>query len=434
MQKFSTLTAISIVIANMVGTGVFTSLGFQLLGIDSYFALLMLWLVGGVTAMCGALTYAELGANLPRSGGEYNFLGRLYHPSAGFISGWISATVGFAAPVALAAMTFGAYLNSAIPQLPATESALCLVAILTATHCFSRQASSGVQQAFTILKIVVILLFCVAVLMWGKSPQTLSLAPQAEDATVIFSGAFAISLIYVNYAYTGWNAITYVIGELENPQHTLPVVLLVGTSAVMLLYLLLNFTFLASTPTEALRGELEIGVISATSAFGDRGGKLMGAVLAVLLISTVSAMTMAGPRVLQMIGQDFSIFSLLSRENSRGIPSVAIIFQSGLAVTFILSSTFESVLVFSSFVLGINTLFSVFGIFVLRRKKLGVEGAYKTFGYPWVPIVYLSVTLWTLSYVLFSRPQEALVGFGLIAVGGIIYQWSMKKQQDSGRL
>jgi APA family basic amino acid/polyamine antiporter len=143
---------------------------------------------------------------------------------------------------------------------------------------------------------------------------------------------------------------------------------------------------------------------------------------------------MAGPRVLQMIGQDFSIFSLLSRENSRGIPSVAIIFQSGLAVTFILSSTFESVLVFSSFVLGINTLFSVFGIFVLRRKKLGIEGAYKTFGYPWVPLVYLSVTLWTLSYVLFSRPQEALVGFGLLAVGGIIYQWSMKKQQDSGRL
>jgi APA family basic amino acid/polyamine antiporter len=202
----------------------------------------------------------------------------------------------------------------------------------------------------------------------------------------------------------------------------------------MLLYLLLNYTFLASAPTEALRGELEIGVISATSAFGDHAGKLMGVILALLLISTVSAMTMAGPRVLQMIGQDFRVFNLLSRENSRGIPSVAIIFQSGLAVTFILSSTFESVLIFSSFVLGINTLFSVIGVFILRHKKLGIGGAYKTFGYPWVPLIYLSVTLWTLSYVLFSRPQEALVGLGLIAVGGIIYQLSIKKQQDSGRV
>ncbi len=434
MQKFSKLTATSIVIANMVGTGVFTSLGFQLLGIESHFALLMLWLVGGITALCGALTYAELGANLPRSGGEYNFLGRLYHPSAGFISGWVSATVGFAAPVALAAMTFGAYLNSAVPQLPATGSALSLVATLTAVHSFSRQASSGVQQTFTVLKIAVILIFCAAVLSWGNSPQTLSITPQSEDVTVIFSGAFAVSLIYVNYAYTGWNAVTYVTGELEKPQQSLPVVLLLGTVTVMLLYLLLNYTFLASAPTEALRGELEIGVISATSAFGDHAGKLMGVILAVLLISTVSAMTMAGPRVLQMIGQDFRVFKVLSRENSRGIPSVAIIFQSVLAVTFTLSSTFESVLIFSSFVLAINTLFSVIGVFILRHKKLGIGGAYKTFGYPWVPLIYLSVTLWTLSYVLFSRPQEALVGLGLIAVGGIIYQLSMKKQQDSGRV
>ena len=139
MHKFSVTTAISVVIANMVGTGVFTSLGFQLLGIQSHFALIMLWFIGGLTALCGALTYAELGANLPRSGGEYNFLGRLYHPCAGFISGWISATVGFAAPVALAAMTFGAYLTAVFPDASQTYAAALLVVCLTIAHCFSHQ-------------------------------------------------------------------------------------------------------------------------------------------------------------------------------------------------------------------------------------------------------------------------------------------------------
>ena len=206
------------VVANMIGTGVFTSLGFQLLGIQSFFVLMMLWLIGGLTALCGALTYAELGANLPRSGGEYNFLSRLYHPSAGFISGWVSATVGFAAPVALAAMTFGAYLSAVFPNLSPRWSAVALVLVLTLLHCRSRQTSSAVQQLFTGLKVLLVILFCAVIFIWGGTPQPVSFAPQSGDSTLLFSGAFAVALIYVNYAYTGWNAATYVTSELDNPQ------------------------------------------------------------------------------------------------------------------------------------------------------------------------------------------------------------------------
>ncbi|MGB2042207.1 MAG: APC family permease, partial [Porticoccaceae bacterium] len=370
MHSFSKTTGISVVVANMVGTGVFTSLGFQLLGIQSPFVLIMLWFVGGLTALCGALTYAELGANLPRSGGEYNFLSRLYHPCAGFISGWVSATVGFAAPVALASMTFAAYLSAVFPELNRTWTAASLVLILTLAHCLSRQASSSVQQIFTALKLLLILLFCAVIFVWGNSPQNLNFAPQAGDEKLLFSGAFAVALIYVNYAYTGWNAATYVTGELANPQRNLPIVLAAGTGLVLMLYLLLNFTFLSAAPISSMEGKLEIGVVVAEAALGGSAGKVMGAVLAVLLISTVSAMTMAGPRVLQMIGEDFTIFSKLAQCNAQGIPVNAVLFQGALAMFFIVSATFESVLIFSSFVLAINTLFSVLGVFVLRFKKL----------------------------------------------------------------
>ena len=430
MGKFSKLTGISVVVANMIGTGVFTSLGFQLLGISSPFVIMMLWLVGGITALCGALTYAELGANLPRSGGEYNFLSRIYHPCAGFISGWVSATIGFAAPVALAAMTFAAYLKAVFPIISTIWSAALLVILLTAAHCFSRTTSSGVQQIFTAIKVLLIILFCAIVFIWGTSPQQISLFPQNGDKQLLMSGAFAVSLIYVNYAYTGWNAATYLTSEIENPQRNLPIVLAVGTAVVAALYIVLNFTFLSAAPIASLEGKLEIGVIVANYSLGDTAGRVMGVILAVLLISTVSAMTIAGPRVLQVIGEDFTIFSKLATCNKQGIPVTAIICQGGLALFFIFSSTFESVLVFSSFVLGVNTLFAVLGVFVLRWRKLGIEGAYKTFAYPIAPLIYLGVTLWTLIYVLISRPQEGWLGLAIIALGAIIYSVSAQRQDS----
>lgn len=437
MQTFSKTTGISVVVANMIGTGVFTSLGFQLLDIQSPFVLIMLWFVGGLTALCGALTYAELGANLPRSGGEYNFLARLYHPGAGFISGWVSATVGFAAPVALAAMTFGAYLSAVFPSLPPTGSAVALVIALTVVHCLSRQTSSSVQQAFTGLKILLILVFCGVILIWGNTPQSISLMPQAGDEKLLLSGAFAIALIYVNYAYTGWNAATYVTSELDNPQRNLPLVLFVGTGLVMMLYLLLNMTFLSAAPVSILEGKIEVGVIVADHALGENAGRAMGAMLALLLISTVSAMTMAGPRVLKVIGEDFDLFAALARNNKHGVPMTAIVSQSVLALVFILSATFESVLIFSSFVLGVNTLFSVLGVFILRWRKMNIAGAYTTFAYPFAPLVYLSVTLWTLVYVLISRPIEGWIGVGMIFLGAGLYNlsayFSANHAQDSGR-
>ncbi|MFT5484252.1 MAG: APA family basic amino acid/polyamine antiporter [Halieaceae bacterium] len=419
-RGFSFSTATAVVVANMVGTGIFTSLGFQLLDIRSPFVLMMLWLIGGITALCGALCYAELATRLPRSGGEYNFLSQTYHPIAGFVSGWISTTIGFAAPTALAAMTFSAYLSATIPGLPKTAVAVTLVVVLTSLHCISRNTSGGMQQVMTAVKLLLIVTFCLLVWLFGSNPQTLSLLPTSDDSSAVFSGAFAIALIYVNYAYTGWNAATYLTSEIEDPQRNLPRVLITGTTLVMCLYLLLNFIFLYGAPMDLMEGKIEIGIVVAEQAFGENGGRIMGGLLSLMLISTVSAMVMAGPRVLQVIGEDFRIFRFLAAVRD-GVPVRAILFQSALTIIFIITATFESILVFSGFVLGINTLFAVAGIFVLRYRHIGEQSLYRTFAYPLTPIVYLSITLWTLTYILINKPLEGLVGLALICAGVLMY-------------
>ncbi len=436
-SKFRFTTVTAVVIANMVGTGVFTSLGFQLLEIRSGFALLALWAVGGIAALCGAMTYAELGAALPRSGGEYNFLARIFHPSVGFVSGWVSATIGFAGPCALAAMTFAAYATSVLDtgNSPWVRPALAagLVIALGLAHASNHRTSGGTQLVFTVLKVGVIIAFCTAALALSGEPQPLGFMPVAGDGGRLFSAEFAVALIYVSYAYTGWNAATYLSSELEDPQRTLPIILFSGTLVVVLLYLALNFVFLSVAPVEAMRGQVEVGYIAARAAFGEFGGKLTGLVLAALLISTVSAMTLAGPRVLQVIGEDFHALRLFARTNRDGIPALAIYTQTALSVIFILSSSFESVLVFAGFTLALNSFVTVLGVFVLRWRQPELPRPYRTFGYPVTPLLYLALTGWTLAFVLVNKPVEGLFGLGVIASGLVFYFISARASRASER-
>ena len=242
----------------MIGTGVFTSLGFQLVDIQSAPAIMMLWLIGGLSALCGALSYAELGAALPRSGGEYHFLTEIYHPCAGFISGWVSATVGFAAPTALAALTFGSYLNSSGANIDPVWLATVAILALTAAHCSTHRHSGDTQTLFTLLKLLLILAFSLAALTFSPLERKADFIWNTQTMALMGSGAFAVSLIYVNYAYSGWNAATYISGELASPQNSLPWVLGISTAVVAALYCLLNFVFLSVAPMEAMAGKVEV--------------------------------------------------------------------------------------------------------------------------------------------------------------------------------
>ena len=435
VTHFGSRTAVAVVISNMIGTGVFTSLGFQLLDIQSPFLILMLWLLGGVIALCGALTYAELGAALPRSGGEYNFIAEIYHPGAGFVSGWVTAIIGFAAPAALAAITFGTYLAAVFPVLSPRWLAVALIAVLTTVHATTRRSSGGAQRTFTVLTLLLIAVFCVLGWTVTDAPQPLSLRPAEGDATLLGSAAFAVALIYVGYAYSGWNAATYILGEIDRPQETLSRVLLVGTGIVMGLYLLLNTTFLYAAPIDELAGKIEIGHIAARFIFGETGGAIMGVMLALVLTATVSAMTMAGPRVLQVIGQDFPVLNLLARTNAHGVPVVAIGFQSTLAIAFVLTATFEAILVFAGFTLGLSALFTVIGVFVLRWRRPALARPYRVPFYPVPPLVFIGLMGWTLTYAVLQRPIEGLFAAAILVVGAAIYaasaNWSRRKRSTA---
>lgn len=420
-ELFRPRAAVSIVIANMVGTGVFTSLGFQLMDIESGFVLMLLWAVGGVIAFCGAMSYAELGAALPRSGGEYNFLGRIYHPAAGFVSGWISATVGFAGPTALAAITFASYLGAAVPGVPVKAVAIGLVVALTLVHATHRRASGGVQVAFTAIKVLLIVGFCLLALVLAEGAQPVTFAPSAGDGALVASGAFAVSLIYVSYAYTGWNVATYLSSELESPQKHLPRVLGGGTLIVIVLYLALNYTFLHVAPIDAMRGKVEIGYVAAEYAFGGNGARIMGVILALLLVSTVSAMIIAGPRVYQVIGQDHRVFARLARTNRHGVPAFAIYAQGALTVLFIVTSPFQFILLFSGFTLALNTFAAVAGLFVLRWRQPDLPRPFRAWGYPVTPVVFLALTGWTLVFVLVDEPRAGLLGLAVVALGLVFY-------------
>lgn len=423
---FSSRTAITLVVANMIGTGVFTSLGFQLLDIQSAPIILVLWFIGGVVALCGALCYAELGAALPRSGGEYNFLSRIYHPSAGFVSGWVSVTVGFSAPTAAAAITAATYFKSVFPETPVMPMGLGLVALIGALHFGSRRGSANFQQLFTSIKILLILVFIGAAWWQVGQLQSVVWVPRVEDFSLVGTGAFAVALIYVNYAYTGWNAATYLSGEVENPTQALPRILVIGTALVTVLYLLLHAMFLSVAPMSAMAGKAEIGFVVAGFAFGETGAKVVGVMLSILLISTVSAMLLAGPRALQVMGQDFRVFSWLAKETKSGVPAIAVGLQVAITLLLIITSSFESIIIFSGTILALNSLLTVLGLSVLRVREPNLPRPFRLPWYPLPLVVYAVIVSWTLVYLVIERPVEVLWALGLIALGLLVYVVSAK--------
>jgi basic amino acid/polyamine antiporter, APA family len=422
-------TATSIVIANMIGTGVFTSLGFQVGGTNSVFALLLLWVIGGVVALCGALAYGELAAAMPRSGGEYHYLSKIFHPAIGFLSGWVSVTVGFAAPVALAAMALGSYSSKVFEGINPVIIACSVVAALTLIHSTDLRLGSRFQNVFTFLKVALIVIFIFCGFMLGEG-QPLSFVPGVQTQTDLLSSSFWISLVYVSYAYSGWNASAYMAGEIENPQRNLPRSLFRGTLVVMLLYLLLNFIFLYTVPMNELAGQLEVGYLAADKIFGATGGRIMGAVIALLLISSVSSMILAGPRVAQAMGEDISLLSVFAVKTQKGIPVYAILLQSVITIILILTSSFEQVLAYVGFTLSLFTFLTVLGLFVLRIRKPDLARPYKTWGYPVTPIIFLALTLWTMIFVFIGKPVESLFGLGTVATGLIFYFAGKKRTAE----
>ncbi len=413
-------TATSFVIASMIGTGVFTSLGYQLVDIQSVFSLLMLWIVGGIVALCGALTYSELGAALPRSGGEYHLLTRIIHPSVGFAGGLISATVGFTAPAVLAAMALGSYFTAVFNNFDPIQIALIIILLFHLLHMFSIKWGTLFQDISTAIKIILIVIFIFFGFMID-TPQDIILMPIKGDIDLIFSSGFAVSLVWVSYAYTGWNSAIYISGDIIHPRKNIPYSLLIGTIFVMILYILLNYIFLFTTPIESMVGKVEIGYISGLKIFGDTGAKIISLSIAVLLLSTVSSYVFIGPRIIQVMGEDHNFISFFSKKNHNDIPLNAFLLQLLIGLVFIFTSTFEQVLMYAGISLILTTTLTVISLFVLRVREPRIDRPYKVWGYPIIPLLFLIVNAWILFYTFQERPFESLVGICIIIFSIVIY-------------
>jgi APA family basic amino acid/polyamine antiporter len=423
----STGTATMLAVADMVGVGVFTSLGFQVQDIPSAFSLLMLWIVGGVVALCGALAYAELAAALPRSGGEYYYLSCIYHPAVGFLAGWISITVGFAAPTALAAMAFSSYAGGIIPSVSPMVLALAVTVLVTLVHIGGVRQSGIFQNVATNIKIALVVLLIIAGFASGGTGQVDTFAPAWRDLEYMTSAPFAISLVFVMYSYSGWNAATYIADDIRRPHQSLPLSLIGATFIVLLLYTALNAAFLYSTPMSKLAGQLDVALVVGRNVFGESGGRLVSVLICFGLVSSISAMMWIGPRVTAVMGEDFNELRLLARRNVKGVPVVALCYQLGVVVLMLITGSFETILEFMQLSLTLCSFLAVLGVMVLRYKYPNLPRPYRLPGYPLVPLTFLTITGFMLAHLLAERPFQSLGGLAMMLVGLAIYAATRKR-------
>lgn len=422
-HKITTITGLAIVIANMIGTGAFTSLGFQLKELNNPMVVISLWILGGILALSGAFSYAEVGTVIKKSGGEYAFLSKIYHPLVGYLSGWISLTVGFAAPVALAAIAFVEYFP--FGNLNAKWTSILLIGIITLIHTKSLNASSKFQNVSTFLKVLLILvLILIGLFLPGNSGNNFSFGN--DYFTEIASSAFAVALIYVSYSYSGWNAAAYITEEFRNPTKSLPIALIGGTVLVTILYTLLQFIFLKHVPINELAGELNVGTIAARKMLGENIGNLFGLAISLLLVSGISAMVWVGPRVTSSIAKEHRLWKYFRAEEG-SIPQKALWLQFGISAILLLSGTFEQIMVYCGILLTISAMMTVFGIFILRRKtEYQNQKGYKSPLFPVFQVLFLLLSLWMIGFAFVNNTFETLLGMSNLLIGLGTYYWSKK--------
>jgi APA family basic amino acid/polyamine antiporter len=428
-------TCVALVTSTMVGTGVYTSLGFQLQDLRSGFSILILWGLGGLISLCGALSYAELSARIPRSGGEYTYLSEIYHPALGFMAACVSLLAGFAAPIALSAMAFGSYLHAAVPECPERLSGLLAVVLITLLHLRSLETSSLVQNVTTILKFLLVAIFVGIGLRFATlHPQTMrTLLPAAGSLQDLLRPASGVALLFVLYAYSGWNAATYLSGEVREGRRIVGFSLILGTLVVTVLYLVLNSVFLSAAPASELKGVLNVGSVAANHLIGTIGGAVMSGVIALGLLASTSAMVFAGPRVTQRVSEDHAFFRFLASTNPRGIPRRGTILQLILVIGLIASASFESVLVYAQVPLLLCLILGVVGVMVLRVKSTrsgasAVEdSAFRCPLYPLPPVVFILSTLAGLIYSAINKPWVALAGVVTMVLPLALYPLIVRK-------
>lgn len=414
----------AVVVASMIGTGVFTTTGFLLGDLRSGVWVLLVWLTGGVVAACGALCYGALARHIPESGGEYVFLSQTLHPAAGYLAGWISLTAGFCAPLASAALAFGAYAKPFLPpSVSPLAAGLALLSLAALLHMSSNRW--GTRLHSWVVAFVLVLIVGLAVFGLGR-PQV-PLAPSAPVALSL--SGFAVSVVWVSFSYAGWNAAVYIAGEVRDPQTTLPRALLLGTAFTTSLYLMLNLAFVRSAPLEILAGKLEVGQIAAQQWGGPRLGMWVSAMVALALAASISALVFTGPRIVGRMAQDGFLPRVLAPMAARP-PRAAIFVIVCVSAALAATATYERLLTYIGVLLGLSNAATVWGLFRLKHHHPSLVVP----GWPVVPVVFVALVAWMIVFTLWREPTAALVGGLTLLLGLTGFRWQTRHIRRAGKM
>ena len=426
-QKIGWFTASCVLVSNIIGGGIFTTTGFMARDLGDPKLILLLWFVGAIFALGGAMVYGELGAALPHAGGDYVYLREAYGPLVAFLNGWTTFTIGFGAAVAASAISFSSYALRVVPIEDqqgwlAKGLSLSLLWIATLMHCRGVGTGGRMQMLLTTTKVVAIGgLILGGLLTVAGHGDALLARPTVLQPTL---GASAIALVIVTYCYLGWNVAGYIAGDIVDPQRTLPRIMIGGTAFVAVLYLMLNIVYLSALSIAELAREPIVPVAekAAAALWGPQSGRLVAAVLCLSIAGAVSAMTWAGPRVYWAMARDGMISPWLARLHPRNaVPARAIVFQSLWASLLILSGNFEQLLVYSGLVLSLFMALTLSTIFRLRRTSVLDIHQYRAPFYPFLPAALVTGAFTLVIYSLVQRPAESLYGAATVLSGIPLY-------------
>lgn len=436
-------SAAALVIANMIGAGIFTTTGFQAGDLRHPVFIFALWVVGGILALLGALCYAELGAMMPHAGGEYVYLRETYGPAFGFMSAFVSLTAGFSAPIAAATESFVIYLGHFFPFLSEEArlagvvsvvdlTALGVVWLLVAIHLRAVRTGTGFNDLMTAFKVagIVAILLAAAALGRGDASNLVTPSPSFQELSRTDTlAALGTSLIFVMFCFAGWNAAAYVAGEMEDPQRNLPRALLLGTATVLVLYLGLNAVYFYGASVDELAGQVDVGVVASRTLFGAWGVDLVTVVLCASILASASAMTMAGPRVYYALGKDFRPFAFLARTRPTGAPAVALVAQGVVTSIIIVSGRVDQIQQYAGFTVSLFASLAVSCVIVLRLRLPDVERPFRAWGYPLSPLLFLAVSVWMMFWAFQGRPVESALSLLTVLLGGVIFAISVSRRE-----
>jgi len=415
-DKIGWRTAAGLVLSNMIGTGVFTSLGFQVVHTQNTWSIIILWTLGGFIGLIGAFTYAELGTHFKESGGDYIFLSRLIHPFAGYIYAWISLIIGFAAPIAIAAMAMTSYLSGFGGGIFNNWFGIGVILILTAVHSVSIRQSGLFQDVSTLIKLIFVIVLIVIGIIY-LPPVDNALDFNGGWGKELIMPGFAVSLIYVTYAFTGWNSAAYIVDEIDDPRKNLPKALILGVLICVVLYVLLQLVFLKHASLSQLEGNVEVATIAFNNIFNEGGAHWVSIFIAIQLLATISGYLWVGSRITFALAKENSLWRILASKNAKGIPVRALWAQGIIAALLTLTGTFEQVMLYASFVLQLMGTLTIISIFWLKPKAENFKSPFR----PFLQIIYILFSIWVLGFMLYEQPYESAIGLLIVLAGGISY-------------